>query len=411
MATMIEIACQVCGVVFLAREYDGHTKKYCSKECQNEGRKITPDRFWSFIDRSSGDDDCWIWMKSVDKNGYGKARFNGISGRAHRFAWMIANNQDVPKDLVVRHTCDVPSCCNPAHLLLGTIADNTKDMDERGRRRPGARRGENSPKAKLNSIQVRAIRNDPRIQKAIAEDYGVSIEAINHIKLGRNWKHLLKGEEEFMPPDFSEQGENSQKKPSADRRSNRITLVCQNCSSEFSVIAWRKHAKYCSVSCRASAKSRTFDIIWNYIEAKSDDECWPWIGGTKLPSGYGIIQIAGKKWRAHRVAWSIANGVDVRTLPEDIFIMHACDNPSCCNPSHLSSGTRLENIRDMDRKGRRVTNNPCGEQASLAKLTEEQVLKIRSDPRRTTEIAKDYGIHQTNVSCIKNRKTWKHLPD
>ena len=83
---------------------------------------------------------------------------------------------------------------------------------------------------------------------------------------------------------------------------------------------------------------------------------WPWIG-AKNTDGYGVIRgepdegKPGPLLLAHRVALSIA--LD-RPLGEGMFANHHCDNPPCVRPSHLYEGTMIENIREMNEKGRAV---------------------------------------------------------
>ena len=76
--------------------------------------------------------------------------------------------------------------------------------------------------------------------------------------------------------------------------------------------------------------------------------CWLWTGG--LSQGYGLLRIGGRAIRASRVSWILAN----RRYPNGPLIMHACDNPPCVNPSHLTPGTHHENSQDMVMKGRWV---------------------------------------------------------
>jgi hypothetical protein len=102
--------------------------------------------------------------------------------RASRISWLIHNGA-VPDGLWILHTCDNPECTNPAHLYLGTVRDNTRDMIERGRRYP-------TPGAKLTEAQVREILNDPRRRGLIAKDYGLRPDQIWKIKTRRSWGHL-----------------------------------------------------------------------------------------------------------------------------------------------------------------------------------------------------------------------------
>lgn len=89
-------------------------------------------RFWSKVDMSGGTDVCWRWMGAMLKTGYGGVKIGGVSQRAHRVAFELAGNE-IPVGMMVLHSCDNPLCCNPAHLRVGSAADNTADARERGR--------------------------------------------------------------------------------------------------------------------------------------------------------------------------------------------------------------------------------------------------------------------------------------
>ncbi len=87
-----------------------------------------PERFWAKVERREPHQ-CWPWKGCTEKSGYGRA---GKRERAHRIAYMLANGQ-IPAGAVVRHACDNPPCCNPAHLSIGSHGDNSRDSVERGR--------------------------------------------------------------------------------------------------------------------------------------------------------------------------------------------------------------------------------------------------------------------------------------
>ena len=115
-------------------------------------------RFWSRVDKAAGEASCWPWTGKTNPGGY------GVAGRdkAHREAfkrangWLPAGNRR--GDLVIRHTCDNPLCCNPGHLSVGTHKQNTADAVARGRiRTPAARQGCDHPRARFDAEQVSAI--------------------------------------------------------------------------------------------------------------------------------------------------------------------------------------------------------------------------------------------------------------
>lgn len=146
------------------------------------------ERFWSRIDRSDGPDACWEWRGRLDAKGYGCAyvgtRYpNGGTcfERAHRVVYRLTKGE-VPAGLVVRHSCDNPPCCNPAHLLLGTQGDNTRDAAVQGkyRRSPSTSPWVREPFA---SLLRRAVAEAPRRQlvpyaRRVAPEFGITPNAL-----------------------------------------------------------------------------------------------------------------------------------------------------------------------------------------------------------------------------------------
>lgn len=153
-----------------------------------------------------GSRECVLWPRTVDRWGRGRIWHGKKLMLAHRWVWERLNGP-IPDDLLVCHHCDNPSCVNPAHLYLGTHADNMRDMTERKRyfaatdpercREAGRKggkmntwfRGEDNPRAKLTEQQIEWIRRDPRATKYVAADYGVHRTTIQRIRSGKLWKN------------------------------------------------------------------------------------------------------------------------------------------------------------------------------------------------------------------------------
>lgn len=158
--------------------------------------KTLEERFWSYVDRR-GPDECWPWKGYCAKSG-GHGRFLEVRRQttAHRVSWEI-HRGIIPEGMHVLHSCDSPSCVNPAHLFLGTQADNNRDMAAKGRQAKGtvlSRPGECNPNAKLTREIVQQIRAEYRPRApgrglpALAKKYGVGISAIHSIVKGHSWK-------------------------------------------------------------------------------------------------------------------------------------------------------------------------------------------------------------------------------
>lgn len=131
--------------------------------------------------------------------------------------------------------------------------------------------------------------------------------------------------------------------------------------------------------------------------------CMEWIG-TKNPQGYGQITIGKRSFRAHRVAWIVANG---RAIPSGLVVMHSCDNPGCINPAHLSVGTTRDNVADRDTKGRMRPLR--GVENGFSKLSEDQVREIRSSEGTLRACAERFGVHLSLIWLVRKRKIWTHI--
>lgn len=145
-----------------------------------------PVEFWQRVDQSAGNDGCWPYKGSRRSNGYGRLRIHGKYELAHRVAYRFQYGVE-PGRLVVMHKCDNPCCCNPRHLLLGTMFDNMRDCSAKGR----------SPlhRAKLRPHHAQEIAARLAMGEtgaALAREFNVSATAISRIRTGRTWSAALR---------------------------------------------------------------------------------------------------------------------------------------------------------------------------------------------------------------------------
>lgn len=147
-------------------------------------------RFWRKVVKADG---CWLWTGSKTKQGYGRLQAGGKGSAtisAHRLSYEI-HHGDIPDGLVVMHKCDCPSCVNPDHLTVGTHKDNTADMIRKGRQVIAPALGEANPRSKLTADMVRYIRANPhRGHKDLADEFGLSPNAVRGVRIGRTWTHI-----------------------------------------------------------------------------------------------------------------------------------------------------------------------------------------------------------------------------
>ena len=158
-------------------------------------RGTLEERFWPKVDKR-GPDQCWPWLAGNNGIGYGRISrgrrdASPRSVLAHRVMWEITYGP-IPESLCVCHHCDNPDCVNPAHLFLGTHAENLRDMARKGRSKPSGVKGEKHPRAKLTAVQVREIRvlASERSYRSLAKEFRVNFSTIGDIVTRRSWASI-----------------------------------------------------------------------------------------------------------------------------------------------------------------------------------------------------------------------------
>lgn len=153
--------------------------------------------------------------------------------------------------------------------------------------------------------------------------------------------------------------------------------------------------------------------FWGYIDCTGGFyACWPWLrcldeGGYGL---FGIVQLhrSQRIVRAHRFSYELTYG----TIPEEAQVLHQCDFRACCNPFHLFLGDNAQNVADKMAKGRHRAQQ-CGAGNTQARLTNEDIDQIRrcyaAGGISQDHLAREFGVHQTQISRIVRRKQWSNL--
>ena len=165
-----------------------------------------------------------------------------------------------------------------------------------------------------------------------------------------------------------------------------------------------------SAACRKMAIERwkndkPEDRFWKSVNKNGPNGCWIW-DGARTKEDYGTFVVNGRRMVVSRYAYALLVG----KIPEGHLVCHHCDNPPCCNPAHLFAGTSQDNVSDCISKGR--TNPVKGIESPMAKLSESEVLEIISLKRSgltQSDIATRFGLNQSSVSRLFNKKRWKHL--
>jgi hypothetical protein len=155
-------------------------------------------------------------------------------------------------------------------------------------------------------------------------------------------------------------------------------------------------------------KSSTVDRFWLSVHCAPSNKCWPWLGRLWHGGPYGCVVLERRWFLAHRAAHLLGHG----HLAPDLDVLHACDNPVCCNPAHLHLGTHDENMAEMAARGRARNGRMVGtydgqRKVSPALLDEIVVAYERGVP--VMKLARDHGIMPSSLR-VRLRRIGKYIP-
>jgi hypothetical protein len=216
--------------------------------------------------------------------------------------------------------------------------------------------------------------------------------------------------------------------PSQLKRKDRtVGRTCPQCGNDFRVrlcyLKGPNRALYCCRACRTEARrASACERAWQRLQARLErrGNCLVWTGPVDK-DGYGEIYDGTKRIRVHHLAWVRVNG----PVPEGILLRHVvCDNPPCCEESHLAPGTQADNIADRHQKGRDARGDrhgskthperiPRGPTSPAAKFSASEVRAIRAEYDAggitKAELSRKYGMSDTSMGRLVMRQTYAEV--
>ena len=145
-----------------------------------------------FINKVQKTDDCWKWTGTTYRGGYGHFR-RFVDGewkmyKAHRYSYEV-HHGPIPKDHLILHSCDNPSCVNPDHLRAGTHKENVADCIKRGRKRFGINPTNRSHRELVNEIRQYKQENPEASGVAIAKHFDTNTAQVSRILSRKIWSN------------------------------------------------------------------------------------------------------------------------------------------------------------------------------------------------------------------------------
>jgi len=158
--------------------------------------------------------------------------------------------------------------------------------------------------------------------------------------------------------------------------------------------------------------SNTPDVLWSKVDKRGEDECWEW-KGYKNAEGYGRTWINDVGYYAHRVIFNLVNPNIIQlSAPKDSadngYILHTCDNPSCCNPKHLFVGNHQDNMADKFNKNRQKRfPSDSGPRCKLSMTQARQARELKKNGMSTRDLAKQFGLSLPSMKTLLAGKSYK----
>ena len=201
---------RIVAEAFLGLQPDQYVKHVDLNKANNDvenlvcASKSTPieERFKGFLPSIRGNGDCWVWMGPIHPNGYGTLgkRAGSTTRASHEYAHRVSyeiHRGPIPAAHEVMHTCDNRPCVNPAHLMVGTHAENMTDMGNKGRAYRGGVKPKSATSSQLGPAnmdihranEIRSLHAGGLGVKALADQFQISDSFVYGIVRELRWRN------------------------------------------------------------------------------------------------------------------------------------------------------------------------------------------------------------------------------
>ena len=357
---------------------------------------------------------CIDWNGYISSTGYGKASLFGKMRQAHAVAWELANLQEIPIGMVVRHQCQTKNkrCVNENHLTIGTHEQNAQDEIARcGSKHPNAKILEEMAQAIVDSLDD----GDSARERAIK--FGVPRHMINDIDCANSWKHLI------TPVQIQERLAKVKKTPfkltDEDFQIIKTSLDSSRVNAKRWNISMSSVKKIKNGTCKSPSEKRqiAFNDVINRILQKST--VFVDVAGSKhlLYKGNATqdpreplhhkTSFLGKGEYVTRAMYMATN--KITSIAGGLVIRHKCVYKCCVNIDCLETGTQKENAADQVRD----KTQPRGETHSRTTITTKMALDIKYTIGIRTVAVRSafFNVRQALIYDIDVKKSWKYLID
>jgi hypothetical protein len=369
---------------------------------------------------TNSETNCVNWKGSVDMNGYGQFRFLGKSKDAHCVSYILANCEDIPKGLVVRHLCPTKNrlCVNPDHLTVGTAQQNSQDEIDGGHTRKGEKNHNTTISKQVAQSIIDSFGNKKTIKERAAE-FGVSKTIVQSIDTARVWRHLmtleqiseresverLKRNNEVVSDDIIQKVKNSKESLRKCGKTHNITT---------SIVQKIRNGKYKSSLERdeigfKEAIERLVKYSTNFHDPVTGIEHLLFKNDISQDSNakrYRIFYF-GRCFNVHQASYMAHR--KIKSIEQGKVVRHRCVYKHCVSYECLELGTMQDNANDKQRDN--TTNK--GELHPNAKITQKLANQIKETKGIGTQQQRSefFKVSIKNISNIDCNRTWTHLED
>ena len=160
--------------------------------------------------------------------------------------------------------------------------------------------------------------------------------------------------------------------------------------------------------------ANTPNVLWSKVDKRGENECWEW-RGYKNADGYGRTWINDRGYYAHRVIFDLAypNIINLsapKNTEDNGYILHTCDNPSCCNPKHLFVGTHADNMADKVFKNRQNKfPSDTGPRCKLSMSQAREARELRKNGASVRDLAEQFGLSLPSMKTLLRGQSYKEI--